>query len=425
MRVCAAILIALALSSCTKDSPEEPFGALLLTFTRPDTSRTASLRYYANTRVAAPEVVFGPVAAGGSRAKDAARALPSVREIEGAGRFVYAFELEGLEPETEYEVLLSGPDGPLLPPRRFLTLPSTEAPLRLLVGGDLGPGEAPRQMAKAAALFRPDVLLLGGDLAYDNGLPENAPRWDALLTLLDEDFTDEQGRMTPVIAAIGNHEVRWSFGRPHPRHAPFYFALFSDLRDPDLVEETYFERRLGALVRLFVLDTGHIASHAGLQRMWLERALSASLDAPFRLALYHVPLYPSVRPFDDEASAEGRAQWAPLFDRFELAAAFEHHDHALKRTFPLKRGRIVEEGGTLYLGDGAFGRPTREPAARLPYVEKVAPAQHAWVVDVTPKALRFRAIGPTGEVLDEAWRAREAPAQRPTRPRETEQVVDR
>ena len=42
----------------------------------------------------------------------------------------------------------------------------------------------------------------------------------------------------------------------------------------------------------------------------------------------------------------------PLFDNYHLTAAFEHHDHAFKRTH-LLRANQTDPGGTLYLGDGS------------------------------------------------------------------------
>src|SRR5690606_36292065 len=110
-----------------------------------------------------------------------------------------------------------------------------------------------------------------------------------------------------------------------------------------------FVRSLGGLASLVVLDTSHIQPHAA-QAAFLDDALVKARNKPFSFALYHVPLFPSVRHFDKGPSDEGRRHWLPLFDQHALTVAFENHDHALKRTPPLKGG--VPAAGTLPLSGG-------------------------------------------------------------------------
>ena len=91
----------------------------------------------------------------------------------------------------------------------------------------------------------------------------------------------------------------------------------------------------------------------------------------------------------------------PLFDKHGLTAAFENHDHVLKRTKLLKNNK-VDPDGTLYLGDGCFGqyrRPLSEENHRW-YHEKTQSIEHFWLVDVTKEGVTYRAISPTGELLD-------------------------
>ena len=129
---------------------------------------------------------------------------------------------------------------------------------------------------------------------------------------------------------------------------------------------------------------------------------------PFRFALYHVPLYPGYRPFAESKSQLGRDHWGLLFDQFGLTAAFENHDHMLKRTKILRGGRLAADG-TLYLGDGCFGRtsriakgPRQVDRNRRWYLEKAATGAHFWRVDIADGEVRYRALGVEGKVLDEA-----------------------
>jgi hypothetical protein len=89
-------------------------------------------------------------------------------------------------------------------------------------------------------------------------------------------------------------------------------------------------------VLLFLLDSGHLAAHGGAQAQWLERELAAHASVPVRLATYHVSLLPGFRLPTTHYSKQGRKHWQPLFDRYELMAAFENHDHVFKRSHPIR-----------------------------------------------------------------------------------------
>src|SRR5690606_34250849 len=113
-----------------------------------------------------------------------------------------------------------------------------------------------------------------------------------------------------------------------------------------------------------------------------KQQLEANKDVKFKFAAYHVPLYPAHRPYDGAGSKLGRDHWAPLFDEYHLTMAMEHHDHVFKRSQMLKGGKVVKKGGTVYVGDGCFGREPRpvDPKVRW-YNQKEQSAAHYWVVD--------------------------------------------
>ena len=122
------------------------------------------------------------------------------------------------------------------------------------------------------------------------------------------------------------------------------------------------------------------------------------------MAMYHIPLYPSIRSFGGSRSERGREEWGPLFDRHNVEVAFENHDHALKRTHSLRDGRIVPSGeGTLYLGDGALGRgarPQPKDAAERTYLARAASIQHFWLVEEKEGELIYQAIDAAGRIVD-------------------------
>ena len=64
---------------------------------------------------------------------------------------------------------------------------------------------------------------------------------------------------------------------------------------------------------MFLLDTGHISPHGGEQAAWLDAQLSVQRNVPNKFAVYHVPLYPSVRGFDGGLIGRGAESLAAHF----------------------------------------------------------------------------------------------------------------
>ena len=155
---------------------------------------------------------------------------------------------------------------------------------------------------------------------------------------------------------------------------------------------------------VWALDSGHLASFAGAQEVWLERSLREHRDTPFRFALYHVSLYPSHRPYDGDGPRAGRRHWVPHFDAFGLTAAFEHHEHLLKRSHPLRAGALAADGeGTLYIGDGCWGKShVRKPVGERWYLAKTLRRRHVWSVSASGDEVHYTALGAAGQVFDEA-----------------------
>jgi hypothetical protein len=204
------------------------------------------------------------------------------------------------------------------------------------------------------------------------------------------------GRMVPIVTAIGNHETNRYESDNLELRAPWYIGLFGRQGD-----NVYYTRQIGDLAAFIILDSGHLVPHDGAQTEWLKTQLENYKDIKYKFAVYHVPLYPTHRPFDGAGSVLGRTHWGPLFDQYGLTVAFENHDHVFKRTKPLK-GNQIAEGGTVYVGDGCFGRGPRtiDPQPRW-YNEKEKSFAHFWLVDVSPSGLQFKAIDDKGTTIDQ------------------------
>jgi hypothetical protein len=213
-----------------------------------------------------------------------------------------------------------------------------------------------------------------------------------------------------VIAAIGNHEVFSSRDTTAATaqmiretgvklgESPYYSALHAHARD-----RRYHVMDVGNYLSLVLLNTGHTAAISGAQAAWLGSELAKRAAVPHVFPIYHVPGYPSVRAFEASNSTEIRTHWAPLFEQSGIRVAFENHDHAYKRTFPMKAGQR-DSTGVIYVGDGAWGaapRPIgREHKEPVSYLEKSRSANHGIFVTLDRRAARFEVVDTTGVVFD-------------------------
>lgn len=311
-------------------------------------------------------------------------------------RTIHTITLRGLKPNTKYYFTAGSVQDGFTEERSFVTVPSGDEPIRFITGGDMDSTPITQSLLKQAAKKDPLFVVVGGDIAYANADVKNYRQWDRWFSNWEKFMVASDGRTIPIVAAIGNHETNKSDSPDPKRRATFYFEYFG--RQSEL---TYYERKFGSNIALFVLDSGHIAPHDGAQRDWLHQALERNKDVPYRFAVYHVPLYPSHRDYEGKGSVAGRTHWLPLFDQYKLTAAFENHDHTLKRTH-LLRGNEVSAEGTLYIGDGSFGVDSREIEGGLRWYEAVASqTSHFWVVDVSPAGVTYTAIGTDGRTVDQ------------------------
>lgn len=361
-----------------------------------DPSTTMTVNFHTPQAPHEAAVYYDTQARDGNPAKYRFRAQGETRQMPGLkdGRYLNHIELSGLTPDTTYYFVAGDSANGYRKEQRFHTIPDDHAPLRFIVGGDMSVLPREKLLLQQAAKVKPMFVVIGGDIAYDNGDPDDFYITDLWLKRWSQILRGEDDTLVPMVLAIGNHEVN-DLDESHPQEerAPYYFNYFPQ------GGKSYFARQFGADVLLIALDSGHINDHAS-QADWLEKTLAAAAQ-PYTMTVYHVPLYPSVREEDYALTAAGRLHWLPIFDRHELFASFEHHDHAFKRS-KLLRGGKEAEGGTLYLGDGAFGVKRRQPAKPLPeYLEKASATPHFWVVETSQEGVRFHALDTWGHTVDE------------------------
>lgn len=347
------------------------------------------------------------------------RATGHVRPMPFTDRMIHTVELTGLKDDMLYQfrfgrlvtresdnAMTFQPHGPA---HTFRTLPATlSRPVRFVSGGDIYGGTTPGlmpAMCRVAAGQDPDFAILGGDIAYVNNNPRNTRRWFDFFRIWGETMVAPDGRIIPVVPTIGNHEAHGDSydipgGGPHrgisPDRALFFYTLFAFPGRPG-----YNVLDIGNYLSLVALDSYHSNPVPGAQTEWLRDTLAQRRDVPLVVPFYHVPAYPSVRPFGSATSVAIRANWVPLFDEAGVRFVFENHDHSYKVTHPM-RGGVRNAAGTRYLGDGAWAVDTRKPRSpeKAPYLARTEAKNHVFVVTLHPDRADVAAIDLQGEVFD-------------------------
>lgn len=300
---------------------------------------------------------------------------------------VYSLELFDLEPNTEYEFGLSGNKV-----YRFRTL-TTDVPLVFAVGGDAYYYlDLMRKMALQIAARSPDFVVVGGDIAYTHGNKQllkqrdwQEKRWITFFNTWSEIMKTSDGRLIPIVGVLGNHDVE----RIGLEEEEIIYKFLPQIKFFKVID-------VGSL-SLFLLDTGH-RYQVKAQQKWLEKELEKREKTAYKMAVYHVSGYPSVYSEEEKTSKRVREYWHPHFDRYHLQVAFENHNHAYKRTYPLKNGKYDPEG-VIYMGDGSWGVWTRTPKKKW-YLEKIAKVNSVCLVQIDREKAVVEAIDIKGKVID-------------------------
>lgn len=274
---------------------------------------------------------------------------------------------------------------------RFRTLPSDlNRSIRLAIGGDAYQKEGLfKEMNKVVAKMTPDFVILGGDIAYANqGDP--VKRWKDFLRIWTQTMCTEEGRIIPLIAAVGNHEML-----PKSKGGgELFLQLF-----PYLEKGSYGLLDLAGSAFFLLLDTGHINPIKGDQVTWIEQTLESKKEYPYKFAVYHIAAYPSIYSYMSDTSLLIRKYWCPLFDQNNLQVAFENHNHAFKRTYPI-RAEKIDSTGVVYMGDGAWSVPPRKKKGNRWYLEKMKSSNCFSLMTLTTKDVEIETFDNKGVLID-------------------------
>lgn len=328
------------------------------------------------------------------------------RPFPFSDRIVDRVELTGLEPATAYDFRF-GEDSRIY---YFRTMPATlSKPLRFAVGGDTRHRQEWMEKTNQIAMeWQPEFVVWGGDFAYADGREERVWCWYEWFDAIKNTLITSEGRVIPIIGCIGNHEVRggWFWrrgGRNVPLSdafresiAPYFYDFFAFPGHPG-----YNVLDFGNYMSLVILDTDHSGPIDGEQTEWLQATLEERSGQQHVFPVYHVPAFPSAR--EDSAINESiRSNWLPHFENHGVRVAFENHDHAYKRTVPIKGGKPNIDMGIIFVGDGCWGvRPRRPHDVNETWYLKVAkPERHAIIVTLHNDLSEYLVVNDRGQTID-------------------------
>lgn len=285
--------------------------------------------------------------------------------------WLHTVELKNLKPGQKYYVQI---DHPELPDKfAFQTMPdaNNRRELIFLAGGDSrSRRDVRREMNELAAQQNPDFVIFDGDFI---STALNEQQWDEWFDDWHEQMITPDGRRIPVIPSIGNHEVDGGYLQPREK-APFYFHRFVV---PEL--RTYYVLKMSPDMVLVTLDSDHIFEITG-QTAWLDKTLQEYKNSRWKLVQYHVAAWPSVRDFAGDLPKKIREHWIPVLEKHNVDLVIEAHDHAYKKTVPIRNNKQDDQNGIVYLGDGGWGAPTRDVKNPEEYwwLEEAVKIDHFW-----------------------------------------------
>lgn len=249
----------------------------------------------------------------------------------------------------------------------FKTASSTPSNMTFISGGDSRTNRGERQQAnRMVAKLRPAFVDFGGDLT-DNNVASQMLEWlaDWELTFSSDTINGIAYKYIPgLVVNVGNHEDN------DQQFVCKVFGADADRNGSCSNRDTYNAFNInGTQLRLYNLNSQLDWSGAEFvaQSNWLKSDLAAAgAQTQWRIASYHRPALP--RTSSKPSVNSGLFSWGQAFYDLKMNMVFESDSHILKMTSPVKPASsgsdyVEVNGGTVYLGEGAWGAPKR-PADR-------------------------------------------------------------
>ncbi len=253
--------------------------------------------------------------------------------------------------------------------------------------GDNGTGgrnqmDIAHQMARSYEETPYGLVVLLGDISYYGSI---ADRYEEVFL---EPFAPLLNAGVTFELAVGNHELEFE---------PSSEANQEIVRRLEVVgEEGSFYSVVQGPVEIFIIDssTPQVTGAAGPEQItWLEDALATS-TAPWKVAALHHPPYSSG---GHGSSLAVREVLEPLFVEHGVHLVLTGHDHHYERTVPIE--------GVTYVVSGAGSK--LRGTDRSDFTAEAENLLQFMIVEATTDAIRLRAVGVDGAVIDEFSLVRE------------------
>ncbi len=243
---------------------------------------------------------------------------------DGPRMYFHHAHLKSLKPGTVYYFTMES-DGVVSDEYHFITAFDKDVPFKMIYGGDSRSRlEARRKMNRLIAKHvEEDETIMafghGGDFIADGDVLVQWYTWldDHQLTITGSD------RILPIMPTRGNHDKGHAYSQVFAST-----GAYANMLSPQVLFTTDFS----------------------------EATFQKHADSRWKVAMYHVPMYPAVKGKPIPARIA-------LFEKYNLTVACEAHGHCIKRTVPIRGGK-QDPTGVVYIGEGALAA-VRQPNKRF------------------------------------------------------------
>jgi hypothetical protein len=208
-------------------------------------------------------------------------------------------------------------------------------------------------------------------------------------------INDKLIRNVPYFPVLGNHEQDsenyYNFFSL-PGNERYYFfsvgdALFImlDMDGPDYSAPPYLK---GESVDAFWNNISR--KYFEEEKEWLENILTLNNDAGYIFVFFH-PTFYSIKASRVEDAELRRDFWGDIFERHNVTAVLNGHDHYYHH---------AEHGGTHYIVTAGGGAPLYDTDAIQPETVKYKKIEHFMRIDVGPENTTMKAIDINGDIIE-------------------------
>lgn len=290
--------------------------------------------------------------------------VPHVDTLGEDARYLSHVLLTDLASDTAYYVNVSftlADGGTTSGIITFRTVPQDRRKFSFLSGGDMQSNNGGQWLLFIALAARsdPSFVVFGGDLSYSNNMRSCYLRFDYFCSAIST-LRNSRGRQVPLMIVPGNHESGGYLPETDWSQYFFYLPYFPQYDDdiPASPYQTHHSHEIGQLL-ILGLDSGLMESVGSQVGYVTSQLQSAAAKRQTAVAVYHNPMFPSIRNYGDSNSAAVRDALLPTFLQYNVTLGLEFHDHAYKRTFFVNRADALpvasNTAGIVFIGDGGLG----------------------------------------------------------------------